>query len=288
MNVLGLLVHLAMAENQVFVIEELEDDIHPRALRALLDFVAEKSASNQFMISTHSNIVLKHLGCVSNAKIIHVDCGFPDRLPTSTVREVANSPEDRRVVLQDLGYELGDVDMWDAWLILEESSAEKIIRQYLIPWFVPEMQSRLRTYSAHSLSEVPKKFQAFNDLFVFLNLQPGYKNRAWVIVDGGTDEQAVIEQLKIKYVRDNGWKADHFVQLNEHDFERYYPEYFTVKVDAAISERDKQIRRKKKKDLLSEVEVWIAQDRDSAKTAFERSAADVITVLRSICRGLSP
>ena len=100
---------------------------------------------------------------------------------------------------------------WDAWLLLEESSAEKIVRSYLIPWFVPSLQSRLRTYSAHSLSEVPTKFSDFNDLLVFLHLEPVYKNRAWVVVDGGTSEMEVIRKLREMYEK-SGWKGDHFSQ----------------------------------------------------------------------------
>lgn len=91
-----------------------------------------------------------------------------------------------------MGYDFFDFDLWSAWLILEESSAERIIREYLIPWFVPELKGRLRTYSANSLSEVETKFRDFNNLFVFLHLQPTYKNLAWVVVDGGEEEAKII------------------------------------------------------------------------------------------------
>ncbi len=286
LNILGLVVHLAIAKDRIFVIEEPENDIHPRALKALLELVAEKSADNQFIITTHSNIVLKHLGCRPDAKIFRVDCQLPERLPTSSVREVGATAEERRAVLLDLGYELHDVDLWDAWLLMEESSAEKIVRTYLIPWFVPELQSRLRTYSAHSLSEVPTRFNDFNDLFVFLHLEPVYKNRAWVVVDGGDDEAKVVTKLRDMYQK-SGWKGDRFAQLKQHDFERYYPACFTTKIEAALAEPDGQVRRRKKRELLDEVEEWVKANPEPAKQAFQDSAAEVIDVLKKICRELA-
>ena len=35
-------------------------------------------------------------------------------------------------MLSDLGYELGDFDLWEGWIFFEESSSEKIVREYLI------------------------------------------------------------------------------------------------------------------------------------------------------------
>ena len=285
-NILGLIVHLALADKKVFVIEEPENDIHPRALKALLELVAEKAADNQFIITTHSNIVLKHLGCRPDAKIFRLDCQLQNRMPTTTVQEVGSTPEERRAVLQDLGYELHDVDLWDAWLLMEESSAEKIVRSYLIPWFVPSLQSRLRTYSAHSLSEVPTRFNDFNNLFVFLHLEPVYKNRAWVLVDGGAEETAVVTKLQDMYGK-SGWKGDHFVQLKQHDFESYYPACFTAQVAAALAESDDQVRRRKKKELLDQVEAWIKENPEPARKAFEESAGEVIERLKTIGRELA-
>jgi predicted ATPase len=45
-------------------IEEPETDLHPRALHGLLDLIVQSAAehNNQFVISTHSNIVVRHLG----------------------------------------------------------------------------------------------------------------------------------------------------------------------------------------------------------------------------------
>lgn len=283
---LGLLVHLAMAIDRLFLIEEPENDIHPRALRGLLDLILQSSEYNQFMITTHSNIVLKRLGGASDSTVFLLDYKFVNRVPTSTVTRVEPSPEARREVLESLGYELSDLDMWDAWLILEESSAEKIIRKYLIPWFVPFLQHRLRAFSARSISGVRPKFQAFHELFVFIHLTDAYKNRAWVVVDQGNEEAEVIKKLQEEYKR--SWGSDHFRQFTKHNFEEYYPDQFADKIAAAVKTSDKQERRAAKERLLAEVEAWIEENDDIAKAAFEQSAAEVIAILQEIATELSP
>ena len=61
MNTLGLVVDLCVAEEKLFLVEEPENDIHPRALKALMKFICERAEKNQFIITTHSNIVAKYL-----------------------------------------------------------------------------------------------------------------------------------------------------------------------------------------------------------------------------------
>ena len=50
----------------------------------------------------------------------------------------------REDLLAHLGHELYDYGLYDGWLILEEASAETIIKDYLINWFVPALAGRLR------------------------------------------------------------------------------------------------------------------------------------------------
>jgi hypothetical protein len=171
--------------------------------------------------------------------------------------------------------------MWSGWLILEEASAEKIIREYLIPWFAPELNGKLRTFSARSLSEVKKKFENLNNLFVFLHLQPVYKNLVWVVIDAGDEEKKIINDLKKLYMpRD--WNKENFLQFNKHNFEQYYPGQFKSQVDNILQTHDKQKCRELKKDLLEEVENWIKENDEYAKEAFEESASNVIEVLLKI------
>jgi len=280
-SILGLLVDLCVAENKLFVIEEPENDIEPKALKNLLKVVIEKSKNNQFIITTHSNIVTRLLGAEPEAKIFKVDMEFKKKVPTSKIEVIENNAEARQSLLAYLGYELIDLDLWEGWLFLEESSAEKIIREYLIRWFAPSLQGKLRTFSARSIDEVESKFAAFNTLFSYLNLQPTYKNRAWVIVDNGDREKEIIQKLKAIYGR-SGWSEDNFQQLDKHDFERYYPEQFEEKVAQVLSFIDKKEKRSKKKTLLDEVEAWIKGNPEKAKAAFADSAAEVIDKLKVI------
>jgi len=124
-SVLGLLVDLCIADNKLFVIEEPENDIHPKALKELLRLIIEKSKNNQFIITTHSNIVTKFLGAEPEAKIFKVDMEFKKKVPTSRIEVIENNAEARQSLLGHLGYELIDLDLWEGWLFLEESSAEK-------------------------------------------------------------------------------------------------------------------------------------------------------------------
>ncbi|MFC1911862.1 ATP-dependent endonuclease [Chloroflexota bacterium] len=113
-NIVGLLVDLCVAEGKLFLIEEPENDIHPKALKSLLLLIKEKSDTNQFIVTTHSHIETKYLGSNPNSKVFEVKVSFEDKIPTSRIEEVDSSVESRRNLLESLGYELIDVDMWDS------------------------------------------------------------------------------------------------------------------------------------------------------------------------------
>lgn len=279
-NLLGLIVDLCRVENKLFVIEEPENDIHPRALKKLLDLIVEKSSKNQFIITTHSNIVLKDLGACQDSKLLSVEMSLVDRIPTSKVH-VVDTPEKRRAVLEDLGYEPFDYDMWNYWIFFEESSAERICRDFLIPWYVESLQNKVRTFSAHSVSEVAVKFEDFNKLFVFLHLEPTYKNRVWIVVDNGENEKSIINNLKIKYC-DSGWSAKQFQQFSKHNFEEYYPSRFSSEVEQALAEPDKRKRSEIKKLLLEKVIKFCEEDEYAAKQEFQFSAKEVIDFLMEV------
>ena len=81
---------------------------------------------------------------MEGSKVFNIETKFSDnQIPNAKCYEL-NEAEERRNALERLGYDLSDYDLWKAWLILEESSAERLIREYLIPWFIPELQGRLR------------------------------------------------------------------------------------------------------------------------------------------------
>lgn len=279
-NLLGLIVDLCRVENKLFIIEEPENDIHPRALKSLLDLIVKKSDHNQFIVTTHSNIVVRHLGSAEDSRLYNIDMSLNERMPTSSV-SLVDSPEKRRLVLEDLGYELFDFDLWDYWIFFEESSAERIFRDFLIPWFAPGLQHRVRTFSARSVNQVSLKFEDFNRLFVFLHLQETYRNRVWVVVDGGEMESRIIESLADKYEQ-SGWDREQFRQFQKHDFEEYYPERFSTEVAIAISEPDRKKKAELKKDLLNKIVDFCASDGVLAKKEFKVSAVDLIDFLSMV------
>ncbi len=283
-NLLGLIVDLCIAEDRLFVIEEPENDIHPAALKTLLSLISEKAASNQFIISTHSHIVAKYLGAESDAKLFNVGITGFEGVPTSNVQELTTG-EARREALESLGYELADFDLWNGWLILEESSAESVIRDHLTRWFTPKLQGRLRTLSAGGKDRVKVRFDDFNRLFAFLHLDHAYKNKAWVIIDGGEREKVIIDDLKNTYAHGD-WDEEHFQQFSQENFEKYYPAEFQERATQILDLVDKQAKREAKTELLTDVLAWIASDDDRAKEQFGTSAAEVIEKLQSIEKAL--
>lgn len=278
-NVLGLLADLALAENAIFLMEEPENDLHPKALRKLLKLVIRSSSANQFIISTHSNVVLRELGADAQTNVFHTIADF-DATPTrTTIEEVERDPQSRLNVLRELGYDAADLYMNTAWLILEESSAERIIREFLIPWFTPELMAVLRTLAAGGIDEVEPRFVDFDRLFLFMHLEPIYHDRAWVMVDGDIRGKEVVQQLQTQF---SGWTPDRFSAFSEPTFERYYPKQFQKRVDEALANDDKKAKRAAKKQLLDAVLDWIKKSPDDAKIAFEESAQEVIEQLRRI------
>ncbi len=286
-NIVGLIADLCVAENKIFLIEEPENDIHPKALKALLNLIIEKSTTNQFFISTHSNIVMKYLGGVKNSKVFKVSNDERDNeRPNLFISKLTEIPDDsnvRREVLEDLGYDFFDFDLWKGWLFLEESSAEVLIRDYFIDWFVKPLKGKIKTFSAGGSSNIEPKFDDFNKLFVFLHLEPTYKNKVWVLIDSGEEEDKIITKMKETYSK-SGWDKSNFNQFTEHDFEKYYPKRFEDKVKEVLMINEKQKRRIAKKNLLNEVKTWIAEEEETAKEEFKGSASEVIEKLKRISR----
>ena len=279
-NLLGLIVDLCRAENKLFIIEEPENDIHPMALKKLLDLIVEKASKNQFIITTHSNIVLKHLGASPGAMIFNVEMTLEERIPTSAIH-VVDTMEKRRAALEDLGYEPFDYELWDYWIFFEESSAERIFREFFIPWYVPKLRNKVRTFSARTISEVALKFDDFNRLFVFLHLQEVYLNRVWVVVDGGDVEKAIVDELSTRYAN-SGWAQKQFRQFLKHDFEEYYPPRFLDEVTTALGATDKRQKANLKKSLLEKVVRFCREDELNAKAEFRVSAAEAVSFLKEV------
>lgn len=286
-NVLGLLAILLTEDKKLFLIEELENDIHPEALKKLLAFILEKSKTNQFVISTHSNIVLKYLASLPETKIFYTDWQLTElnestrfKIPTSTILPVGNTPPERLRILAKLGYDLFDFDLYSSYIIFEESSAEQIVRDFLIPTFVPGLQQQIKTISAGGADGIPARFDDFLRLFVFIHTSPIYHQKAWVIADGDETGRKNIAKLKEKF---NDWPADHFINLSNNNFEDYYPKQFKQQhaaIKSTIKHGNERIKRKG--ELTRNIMEWVRKHPEKAATHFKESAKEIIDLLNHI------
>ncbi len=282
-NILGLIVLLLTEDNKLYLIEELENDIHPSALKKLLKLIIEKSANNQFVISTHSNIVVKYLG-VDSTKIFQFlwqpyEINEKDKLPTSTIQEIENSPQAKLSLLESLGYDLFDFDLYKSYLLFEESSAEMIVRDFLIPEFCPSLVNKVRTIAASGVNDLENKFRNFLSLFIYIHKTPVYYSKAWVFADGDTPGKSTIESLKQIF---NSWPENHFISFTKNNFEEFYPKAFFEKFSSINEMKDRRVRQQQKKDLTIEVLAWINKDRAKAKKEFAKSAKEVIEHLKKV------
>ena len=292
-HIVGLIVHLLKAEKKLFVIEELENGINPEPLKLLLEEIkrSAKERQNQFLISTHSNIVLQSLASEEDCKIIEVTQAQikPGEIPVSSCIQIERDDvEARRRVLMNLGYSLADSDMFDGWLILEEASAETVIRKFLIPQFAPKLINVLGITATRGYTQVENQFMALAQNFLYLHLTPAYEKRIWVIIDASERENQVIERLRHDFI---SWPSEHFDQFGEHDFEKYYPSCFQDEAEKILTLPDNSEEAKKKKQeaknaLRIKVMKWIDEDISRAKQEFESSAQEVIGKLKKIECGL--
>lgn len=282
-NIVGLLADLAQSEGKIFLIEEPENDLHPEALKALLNLMIESSQNNQIVVSTHSNIVTRYLGATADSKLHYVSTQDKSLPTVAKVSPVEPSAKARLAALRDLGYSFSDFDLWDGWLILEESSAERIIRDYLIPWFTPKL-TRIRTISTGGNSQVEPTFIDFNRLVLFTHLEEAYRDSAWVLVDGDEAGQRIVTSLREKFP---SWSPDRFDLFGEEQFERYYPSEFSGQIDAVLA-LSGQEKHDGKKRLLDEVREWLDADDARGRVALEDSAGSVIEHLRRIQDHLLP
>jgi len=279
-NILGLIVNLFTDDRKLYLIEELENDIHPKALKQLLQLIVEKSKNNQFVISTHSNIVLKHLG-IGGSKIFRLEWkpfekSTSDRLPTTTVIEVDDSPMQKLSLLEYLGYELYDFDLYSSYIIFEESSAEVIVREFLIPSFFPLLKSKVRTIAASGVDDIEARLSDFLRLFVFIHTTPIYNSKAWVIADGDDAGKRVTHELERIFPT---WDKKHFYNLSKKNIEEYYPLRFKEQVEIALIEKNKTKKRELKKQVLYDVLYWCEKNHDIAKREFSESAKEIINWL---------
>lgn len=274
-TVLSLLLNLCDNSGKLYLIEEPENDLHPAALKELLNVLVEKSKFNQFIITTHSGIVLTKLGAQEDTAVFQTSTN--SELPPTTEFTRLSGRLERVEALRELGYGLADLALGEGWLIFEESTAEKLCRDYLIPWFAPTLK-RLNTVAGSGASRVTSLTQNLFEMLIFADLEPAYKYRAWVLVDGDQAGADALTRLRAQFPT---WPDDRFLRWGAAGLEEYYPDAFAEEV-ARIRKRPRGERRELKKALFDRVLAWIAEDEARAKAAFAVSAEGAIQTLRSI------
>jgi AAA15 family ATPase/GTPase len=280
-KILGILTSLLVDDNKVFLLEEIENDMHPKALKLLLEFIVKKSSSNQFIISTHSNIVLKYLGASKNSKIFKTNLRLPipaGSNPTTEIVEVDNHPNERAKILEELGYDYFDFDLFKGYLILEERSAESIIKYFLIPTFAPKLIDKLATIEAKGIGNVESTFHDFYRLLVFIHTSKIYKEKAWVVVDGDKPGHEVIEKLKKTF----DWAPDYFRVFSKPNFEDFYPKRFSAEVNKILAMASGREKNRQKGEIAKKVLIWVSENQSQAKIDFQESASEVISFLKEI------
>jgi predicted ATPase len=283
-ELVALIVELVLEKGKVFVVEEPETSLHPSALKAILNLIKAASEFNQFFITTHSNIVLAELACDSNCEIFKVSRQSSEIGATSIVEKISHDDvESRRALMAELGYELSDFGLFDAWIIFEESSAESIYNQILVPLFAPDLQGRLRSFSAGGAGGVADKFHLFLTLLTFVHLEPVYAGRVWVAADG---DQAGLEAIEVVRARFPRIAHDHLINFAEGQFESYYPEQFRLRAEEFPRLENKRARQLAKASLLREVLLWHKANPEQSKAHWEASAAEHIAILRMISESI--
>ena len=277
-----LVAELVAAEGKLILIEEPEHDLHPSSLKKLLDLMIEtiSAGRNQVLVTTHSHVVVNAFGAAGSLYRVDAEATGEAEVPTSSA-QLVDGLVGRIRVLDDLGYSLGDIGLYDGWLILEEASAETVVKQ-LLEWFFPRLASRLRTLSAGGVPRAEKVFDDYNRLFLYLHLESRYKGRAWVVVDGDDAGKETVQRLRQRY---GDWSEANFHAWSKPDFEGYYPSRFSVKAAEARLLKG-HARQDAKRSLAKQVADWMREAPDEAKSEFSESAAEVREFLTSLHEAL--
>lgn len=277
-EIVALMTELCLSEDKVFILEEPESNLHPRGLKALLKLVRTSSEKNQFFIATHSNILVRELGG-TDTEIFYIYRDHADPRSASIVESVEKTPAAHMRLLRELGYEFSDLDLHEGWLFLEESSAERIIRDVLIPAFTPFLAGRLRTYATGGVDNLEPTVMEFTRLLTFVHLQPVYEGRFWLRADGDLAGSQVIEKIRKLFPNFDDSRISTFLKPQ---FEYYYPATFQERAAAIFSVKDRQTRRKLKTELLDDVLAWTTKEPDLAKAEWAVSASEQIALLTDI------
>ncbi|MDP3950315.1 ATP-dependent endonuclease, partial [Microbacterium sp.] len=278
-SAVAILTELAYHGNRLFLIEEPETDLHPKALRSMLDVISDAANhGHQFLISTHSDIVLRDLGARPGTRIFRVEAGSDENgIPLSSYRAL-DGPVDHEEALLELGYEQTAPY---GWLLLEEASGETFVRDVLIPIFTPRL-TILRTVSANGTGNLAKRLDGLHSMLLFAHLS-SEKYRAWVLADGDQAGRDAIAGLTERF---RTWPPDRFTVHTRDNIEDFYPTRFAGQVKAITDEGDGRKKRARKGELAQTVRDW-AIGNEAAEGELLETAHELISILRGIEKSIA-
>lgn len=277
-HVAFLLAHFIGLKDAVVIIDEIEHSLHPELLKKLLDYIFKKAKENnlQVLIGTHSNIVVMRAGFDPENKIYEIRQNG-DKSGVFAI----NTTEDRHKLISELGYSPSDLGVYDAFLITEESTAEKFIAHVIIPIFRPGLIGRIKIVAAEGAGDVPLTVRITEKLFLFQYLNGSLVQRTWVICDGDIPGLKAIKDIK-------EWEKaipDQYHNLSEGKMiESYYPtsiveNFLRDNKLSTLSDLYKDPNSNQLKvTLLSQVIECLGKGADF----FSTEAKDIIDIINSI------
>lgn len=280
-QILSLIVNLINANDKIFILEEIENDLHPSSLKVLCNLIKSRSTNNQFFISTHSNIVIRELSQSEKTKMFKFTAVKNGRIPLTSIKEVVGLDE-KISLLEEMGYDCYDIGLYKYWFIFEESSSERLFRDYIFKWFFPEQKKYLRTISSCGIDKAEIQFDAINAIFTVFHLGNVFKNKVFIALDSGRKEKEIIDRIKATY-QIKGWNIENFINFSFHDLEECYP--ISLKNDfLKIKELPKKQKRDGKKELFDSLLTWINNNEDDARNHFQLTLNNEIEILKNILK----
>ena len=101
-------------------------------------------------------MVVRELGSEAG-KVFRVFCNSDGHTGPHRVEEVERTSAAHMELLRELGYDFTDFELHSGWLFLEESSAETIIEEILVPVFASRLRSDFEHISAGGATSTTKR-----------------------------------------------------------------------------------------------------------------------------------
>ena len=138
-TVLSVLIHLHLLPNllrveanpQVYIFEELENNLHPLLLRRMLDLLERRCREKNAMLflSTHSPIVIDFFAATEDTQIIHVTHDGE-----SSKLRVVQTYIDNHAILDDLGAKASDLLLANSVIWVEGPSDRIYLKRWIELW----------------------------------------------------------------------------------------------------------------------------------------------------------